>query len=227
MKARDVMGSCVISVGPDLPVQAVANTLVKNGISAVPVIDLQGKLLGIVSEGDLMRRAETGTEHRRAWWLDMLSSSQSQAADFVKSHGRKARDVMTEHVVCAATDTPLREIADIMETHGIKRVPIVHEGQVVGIVSRANLVQALASGLADQDMDTEDELLRQAVVARLRSKAWGQAMINVLARDGIVELWGVVDNETEKKAVRVAAEETPGVKAVKDNLRIYRISSGF
>lgn len=227
MKARDVMGTCVISVGPDLLVQAVANTLVKNGISAVPVVDHAGKLLGIVSEGDLVRRAETHTEHRSAWWLDMLGSARKGAADFVKSHGRKAKDVMTTAVVTAEPETSLSDIADMMERHGIKRVPIMHDGQIIGIVSRANLVQALASGQTDLDVSPSDEELREAVVAKLRGQRWGQSMINVLVQRGIVDLWGVVDSEDEKKAVRIAAEETPGVSAVNDNLRVYPIGSGF
>ena len=226
MKARDVMGLHIISVGPDLPVQAVANTLVKNGISAVPVIDHSGTLLGMVSEGDLMRRVEVGTERRRSWWLDMFQSNQIGAHDFVKSHGRTAKDVMTTSVVTASPETSLQEIAYLLERHGIKRVPIVEDGRIVGIVSRANLVQALASGQTDDDVETQDERLRQAVVARLRAQPWGGAMINVLVRGGAAELWGMVDNDEEKKAVRIAAEETPGITAVKDHLRVYPIASG-
>jgi CBS domain-containing protein len=227
MKARDIMGSCVISVFPDLPVQAVANTLVKNGISAVPVIDHAGQLLGIISEGDLMRRAEIETERRHSWWLDMFGSSRSRAADFVKAHGRKARDVMTTSVVTASPETPLQQIADLLEKRGIKRVPIVVDGQVVGIVSRANLVQALASGKASSDVASSDERLRDAIVARLQAQPWGNATLNVIVQGGVAELWGVVDNDEEKHAVRIAAGEIPGVVAVKDNVRVYPISAGF
>lgn len=226
MKARDVMTCHAISVGPDLSVQAVANTLVKNGISAVPVVGNDGKLLGIVSEGDLIRRVETDTERRRSWWIEMISSGRSLAAEFAKTHGLKAEDIMTTSVVTADPETALHEIADLMERHGIKRIPIVQDGLVIGVVSRANLVQAVASGLQVPDAETEDETLRAAVVAQLHGQPWRQGIVNVIVRDGAVDLWGVVDNIDEKNAVRIAAERTPGVRSVNDNLRIYKISSG-
>jgi CBS domain-containing protein len=228
MKARDVMVTSVISVGPDLPVQAVANTLVKNNISGVPVISHDGKLLGIVSEGDLLRRVETHTERRRSWWLDMISSNRNLAAEFVKTHGLTAKDVMTSRVVTTGPDTPLHEIADLMENHGVKRIPIVENGRVVGIVSRANLIQALASGIREVEEEEagSDESLREAVVTRLKGQPWGTALVNVIVRDAVVDLWGVADSEEEKNAIRIAAETTPGVRAVNDNLRIYRIATG-
>lgn len=226
MKARDVMVTSVISVGPDLPVQAVANTLVKNSISGVPVMSHDGKLLGIVSEGDLLRRVETHTERRRSWWLDMISSNRNLAAEFVKTHGLTAKDVMTTRVVTAAPDTPLHEIADLMENNGIKRIPIVENGRVVGIVSRANLIQALASGIREAEAAGSDESLREAVVTRLKGQPWGTALVNVIVRDAVVDLWGVADSEEEKNAIRIAAETTPGVRAVNDNLRIYHIATG-
>jgi len=227
MKARDVMTSHAISVGPDLPVQAVANSLVKNGISAVPVVGNDGKLLGIISEGDLIRRVETGTERRRSWWLEMISSGRSLAAEFAKTHGLKAEDIMTTFVITADQDMPLHEIAELMERHGVKRVPIVENEQVIGIVSRANLVQALASGTQDATTEDTDEALREAVIAQLSGQPWGQGMVNVIVHNGAVDLWGVVDSAEEKKAVRVAAERIPGVRSVNDNLRVYRISSGI
>lgn len=226
MKARDVMTPHVISVGPDLPIQAVANTLVKNGISAVPVVSLDGKLLGIVSEGDLLHRVETDTERRRSWWLEMVSSGRTLASEFVKSHGLTAGDVMTTEVVTMSPDSQLSEIADVMERQGCKRVPIVENGQIVGVVSRANLVQALATGMKAAKAGNSDEGLREAIIAHLRQQPWGQAMINVIVRDGEVGLWGVVDSEIEKKAVRIAVEGIPGVREIKDNLRVHRIGSG-
>jgi CBS domain-containing protein len=226
MQARDVMTRHAICVGPDLPVQAVANTLVKNGISAVPVVSMDGKLVGIVSEGDLMRRVETGTERRHSWWLEMISSRRNLAAEFAKSHGLKAQDVMTTHVITAHPDTPLQEVADLMERNGVKRLPIVEDGAIVGIISRANLVQALASGTHDVPVDDADENLRQAVIDQIEGKPWAEGMVNVIVRNGVVSLWGVVDSEDERKAVRVVAECTPGVRSVNDNLRVVRMSTG-
>jgi CBS domain-containing protein len=227
MKASDVMVRSVIAVGPDLNVQAIANTLLKNRISAAPVVDRDCRLVGIVSEGDLLRRAETGTERRRSWWLEALTSAQFLAAEFGKVHGQKASDVMTRDVITATPDTPLREIADLLEKHGIKRVPIVEDGLLVGIVSRANLLQALAASgeLFAPAQDKGDEALRQEVENRLKEQPWGYRPINVIVHSGVVDLWGFVDNTDEKKAVRVLAEGVPGVRAVNDNLRIDRMVS--
>jgi len=228
MKARDVMASFVIAVAPDLDVRAVANTLVGNNISAVPVVGLDGKLQGIISEGDLMRRAETGTERRRSWWLELFTSSQQLAAEFVKSHALKASDIMTRKVVTAGPDASLREIANLLETNGIKRVPIVQDGYVLGIVSRANLVQALASqGPELHAVPSDDSTLRESVVKNLSGQPWGKALVNVIVRDGVVDLWGLVQTDEERRAIRVTAESTPGVRAVNDNLRINTFVSGL
>jgi CBS domain-containing protein len=228
MKASDVMVRSVITVGPDLSVQAIARTLLDNCISAVPVVDRDCQLVGIVSEGDLIRRPEVDTERRRSWWLGALTSVQTLAEEFAKSHGRTASDVMTADVVTATPDTSLREIADLLEKHGIKRVPIVVDGRVVGLVSRANLLQALAASgeLIPPTPDEGDEALREEVVNRLTAQPWGNRPISVIVHSGVVDLWGFVDNAEEKKAVRVLAEEVPGVRAVNDNLRIDRMVSG-
>ena len=142
MKARDVMVSHVITVGPELDVKAVANTLVANGISAVPVVTIDGSIVGIISEGDLMRRIVSGAKRSR--WLETFSSAEQLMADFVRAHGRKAKDVMTRQVISISPDTSLQEIANLLEKHGIKRAPVIENGRLVGIVSRADLVRALA-----------------------------------------------------------------------------------
>ena len=229
MKAADVMVTSVIAVGPDACLQDVAHTLLTNGISAVPVIGIDCKLLGIVSEGDLMRRAEAGTGRRRPWWLAMLTGREELAAEYVKEHSRKVTDVMTRSVVTATPETSLQEIATLLEKNGIKRVPIVKDGKVVGIVSRANLLQALASTRKQIGPGApNDPEIRKSVVAQLNAQPWARpSLINVIVQDGTVELWGVVDSQTEKKAVRVAAEVTPGVRAVNDNLIIRPAESGF
>ena len=147
MKARDVMVSPVITVKPSSSVKEVAKTFLERRISAAPVVDDQGKLVGIVSEGDLMHRAEAGTERHRSWWLRALTAEETLAAEYVKAHARKVADVMTRDVITATADTPLHEIAALLEKNSIKRVPVVKNGQLVGIVSRANLVQAVASAV--------------------------------------------------------------------------------
>jgi CBS-domain-containing membrane protein len=223
MKAADVMVRRVITVGPDASVQHVASVLLKNRISAVPVVGEDGMLLGIVSEGDLMRRPEAGTERRRSWWLDLFTTNETRAAEFAKSHARRASDVMTRSVVTASSDTPLSEIADLLEKNGIKRVPVLKRRKLVGIVSRANLLQALASvrKTTTKKTATDDAAIREKVIANLDAQPWaGSSLINVIVHQGTVELWGMVDSQAAKKGVRVAAEATPGVRAVNNNLMI-------
>jgi CBS domain-containing protein len=222
MKAADVMVSAVISVRPNARVEEVASTLLANRISAVPVIDEQGALLGIVSEGDLMRRAEAGTERRRSWWLKHLTGKQVLAAEYVKSHSHQVTDVMTRSVITATPETTLGEIATLLEKNRIKRVPIVQNGKVVGIVSRANLLQALAS-MPAKDTGTaraDDSDIRDKVFSRLNGELWRPTLLNVTVHDGTVDLWGFVTSDDEKKAARVAVEGITGVKAINDHLTI-------
>jgi CBS domain-containing protein len=203
-------------------VQDVAHILLKNHISAVPVVGSDGTIVGIVSEGDLMRRAETGTLRRRPWWLAVLTGREGLAAEYVKEHSRKVADVMTRNVVTVEPDTPLAEVAAILEKNRIKRVPVVKNGKIVGIVSRANLLQALASMRKQiEGITPSDAVIRERVIEKLKAEPWARpSLINVIVQNGTVDLWGVVDSPTEKKAVRVAAEITPGVTAVNDNLII-------
>ena len=228
MKAADVMVSNVISVGSEASVQEVADLLLRNRISGVPVIGPQGELLGIVSEGDLMRRPEAGTERRYSWWLATLASSEGLASDYIKSHSRKVVDVMTRRVVTATPDTPVGDIATLLEKHSIKRVPIVVDGKVVGIVSRANLLQALASFKNVPPGTTDDASIRAELVSKLANEPWTKpSLMNLIVHDGTVDLWGIVDSQTEKKAVRVLVESTQGVRAVNDNLIVPSAMSGW
>jgi CBS domain-containing protein len=217
------MTTNVVTVGPEASVRDVAGILLAHHISAVPVVAHSGELLGIVSEGDLMRRAEAETKTRRQWWLELLASNAISAADFVRLHSNKITDVMTPKVVTAAPDTSLAEVAALLERHGIKRVPIVKDGNVVGIVSRANLVQAWASVRPNIGAATtlSDSAIRDSVMARLKTQSWaGPWPLNVIVHDATVELWGLVDSEEEKKGVRLVAERTEGVRAVNDHLRV-------
>ena len=229
MKASDVMVTAVIAVKPNNNVQDVAELLLINRISAVPVADDAGKLVGMVSEGDLLRRIEAGTGHERSWWLQLLMGREILAAEFLKEHSRKVADVMTRDVISAEPDTPVADIATLLERHRIKRVPIVRNGKVVGIVSRANLIQALATfrkkaPLPQPIADTE---LREKVVSRLKSEPWVRpSLINVTVTDGTVDLWGIVDFSVEKQALRAAVEITPGVKAVNDKVIVRPAASG-
>lgn len=219
MKARDLMVSPVVTVQQSATVGETAKTLVERGISAVPVVNPQGKMVGIVSESDLLHRVEAGTERRRPRWLQAIAADESLAADYVKAHGRKVTDVMTRDVVTATPDTPLHEIAMSMERHAIKRIPILANGELVGIVSRANLVQAVASARADLEVPVSDKAIRDRLLAELNAQQWAHTgLLNVTVTNGIVDLWGFTSSDVERSAVRVAAERAPGVTAVNDHL---------
>lgn len=230
MKAADVMVSTVITVSPQSTLQNVVKTLVEHRIGAVPVVASDGKLVGMISDGDLMRATETDLEQRRSRSLARVVGVQPRADESVKSHGRSATDVMTRDVIVAAPDTPLQHIATLLEKNGIKRVPIVSNGKLIGIVSRANLVQALASARKQIKVAaaTSDRMIREEVLSRLRTEPWARtSRFNVIVHDGTVELWGPVRSEAEKQAVHLAAALTSGVRAVNDNLIVECIASSL
>lgn len=220
MNAKDIMTSPVITVGPDTAVRHIAALLLKHRISAVPVVS-NGKLVGIVSEADLLHRHEIGTEtagRGGSWWLRLLSGDSSVSA-YVKSHATRARDVMTADVVTVKPDTPVADIASLLERRRVKRVPVVQSHRVVGIVSRSNLVQALAAkGRPISAGDTGDGAIRSRLTAELERHSWWRTtMSNVIVTDGIVHYFGTVDREEERRAARVAAENIPGVRRVEDH----------
>jgi CBS domain-containing protein len=225
MQARDIMTAKVITITEDASVSDVANLLLEHRISALPVIDAAGKLLGIVSEGDLMHRAEAGTGRRRSWWLSLFTDANASAAQFVKEHSRQVADIMTRNVVTANPDTPIAEIAELLESKRIKRVPIVADGKLVGIVSRANLIRALTSSPKPAEgLKATDNDIRHNIMARLKSEPWSPAWLNVRVEDGVVELWGATTSQAQKKAAHVAAELTPGVVRVEDNIVVQKVS---
>ncbi len=229
MRASDVMVTDVITVTPASDVAQVAALLLTNHISAAPVVDADGRLVGMISEGDLIRRSESGTAHERPWWLRMLMNRELLAAEFVREHSRRVGDLMTRDVVSAAPDTPVADIAALLERHRIKRVPIVKDGRLAGIVSRANLIQALATSrrTAQEPHPAADAELRERVMAQLKSEPWMRsALVNVTVSGGTVDLWGIVDSPGEKQALRVAVEIVPGVKGVNDNLVVRRAAAG-
>jgi len=221
MRAMDVMTSEVITVGQNTSVQTVAKLLAERGISAVPVVDRENRVIGMVSEGDLLHRAETGTERRRSWWLDMMASTNKIAGDYVKSHSGKVRDIMTRDLISVTETTPVADIAVLLETNRIKRVPVVRDGKLVGIVSRANLVRALAMTIRQASGTEADDLsIRDKLLAELKAQRWAEVSpANVTVKDGIVHLWSSYLSEQEKRALVVAAENTPGVRRVEDHMR--------
>jgi CBS domain-containing protein len=221
MKAIDIMTSPVISVTPDTPVAQIAALLFKNRISAVPVLD-EGRLVGLVSEGDLLHRREIGTERDSrpgSWWLRLFSEDHS-ASDYVKSHARQARDIMTRDVVSIAPDTRVAEIAALLDTRNIKRVPVLRGAEVVGIVSRANLVQALAAipHPAKRVVPSNDDAIRGRLLMELEQQSWWRRnSSSVTVSEGVVHYWGTIDIEDERDAARVAAQNISGVRRVDDH----------
>ena len=229
MRASDVMTTSVISVTPDMTIRQVAKLFSDNGISGAPVLDTDGRIAGLISEVELLRRSEIGTdEHKRASWLDFWSASH-EARDYVKTHAAKVSDVMTTDVVTVRPDTPLGEVAGILEARHIKRVPVTEAGRVIGIVSRANLVQALAS-LPDEpvsDARLSDAEIRTVLMGELAGRKWGFAGRNMVVTDGVVHLWGVFQSAEAVDAVRVAAQNIPGVKHVEDHTEPYQMIPGI
>jgi CBS domain-containing protein len=218
MLARDVMTTPVLAVSPDTDVQAVAELLLECRISAVPVVDDDGRVQGIVSEGDLINREDAGTRHRRSWWLEMLQGEEAQAREFLRARGRRAEDVMTREVVAAEEDTSLPDIAALLEKHHVKRVPVLREGKLVGIVSRANLLQGFALSAPAWPALEDDRGVRDALHDALEEAGLPMHQVNVTVTGGRARLWGWIDSETQRQAARAAVESTPGVQAVEDNL---------
>lgn len=218
MLAKDVMTTPALAVTPDTDVQAVAELLLECRISAVPVVDEDGRVCGIVSEGDLINRADAGTRHRRSWWLEMLRGSEEQARDFLRSRGRRVKDVMTRDVVAAAEDTPLADIAALLEKHRIKRVPVLRDGKIVGIVSRADLLQGFALSEPAWPTLHDDRRVRDELDAALREAGLPMHQVTVTVSRGAVRLRGWVDAEVQRQAARAAVEATPGVVSVEDDL---------
>jgi CBS-domain-containing membrane protein len=226
MRAADVMTADVVAVGPETSVEEIVCLLLQHRISAVPVIDAAGRLLGMVSEGDLMLRAEPAPAGRRPWWLAMLSDSAVLARDHVKPRGDRAGDVMTRGVVTVGEDAPIEEVARLLERREIKRVPVMREGRVVGIVSRADLLRALASRTpaAEVRARPDGRLIRERVLAAMRAQPWwsGAGHASVLVEDGVVHLWGAAPSPAERTSMRVIAGTVPGVRAVEDHLADWR-----
>ncbi|WP_404416200.1 CBS domain-containing protein [Vreelandella aquamarina] len=219
MQAVDIMTKDVISVGPEEDVSAIAQLLLNHHISAVPVIDESHQVVGIVSEGDLMRRIRKEDGKESSWWLSLFAGHKDPA-DYVKTHGRKADEVMTVNPMTIEEDAPLHKIARLLEKHRIKRVPVVKEGKLVGIVSRANLLQGLATEAAASDGALKDDrAIRDAILDEIEDNTGVRsAAISVTVSNGVAELWGLIDSSDQRKAIEVAAENTPGVTRVENNL---------
>ena len=218
MRAIDVMTSHVVTATPQMTVQDVAKLMINNRISGIPIVDGDRQLVGIVTEGDLLRRAETGTERQRSRWSEWFSSNSRLVAEYIKSHSGRLADGMTRDVVGVSELATLGEIADLMETRRVKRVPVLHDRKLVGIVSRADLLRVLVSSGANSPDDDRDGAIRSRLLADLRKQRWVNCNeSDIVVSDGVVHFWGVVGSEEERTALRVAAENIPGVRGVEDH----------
>lgn len=220
MLAKDVMTTSVVTVGPDTEVREIARLLIENRISAVPVIDDTGHIAGIVSEGDLLYRPESGTERRRSWWRGPFADSQEQALDFVKTHGFQAKDVMTREVYSVPESASLHTIATLLERHRIKRVPVTCDGKLIGIVARTDLLRRLVTRSEVMPATTDERMVTAALLRAIKLTGAG-SFVNAAVQEGVARLSGMVASEIERKALHIAAESTLGVTQIVDELGIF------
>jgi CBS domain-containing protein len=222
MKAQDIMTREVATVRPETSVREIAALMMEKNISGVPVVGDNGGLVGIVSEGDLLHRAEVGTERKHKWWFRFFADSNAAARDYTKAHGLTAHDVMSRYVITVRDDADLRDVADILDSHHIKRVPVVQDGRLVGIISRRDLVRALTQVEAlSPPAKVDNAALHNVLRERFKSQSWlNDAYIYTAVNDGVVELWGLVVSDDQHRALRTLVEETPGVGRVEDRLTV-------
>jgi CBS domain-containing protein len=229
MKVRDIMSTRVVSIAPDANVLEAVRLMLQKHISGLPVIDRSGALVGVVTEGDFLRRSETGTERKRPRWLEFLMGPRRLADEYVHTHARKVEEVMTREPITITEDAALDEVVRIMERRRIKRLPVMRGTEVIGIVSRANLLHALASlsAIASPPANT-DAAIRQQLLAEFDKQTWAPvALIDVVVRDGAVELWGTITEESQGEALKVCAENIRGVKSVVSHLTWIEPMSGM
>jgi CBS domain-containing protein len=229
MRVCDIMSTRVISVAPDANVLEAIRLMLQNHISGLPVIDRSGALVGVVTEGDFLRRTETGTERKRPRWLEFLMGPRRLADEYVHTHARRIEEVMTRTPVTITEDAALDEAVRVMERRRIKRLPVMRGGQVVGIVSRANLLHALASlGPAASPPAKTDVAIREQLLTEFDRQTWAPvALIDVVVKNGVVELWGTITEDAQRQALKVCAENIPGVKSVVSHLTWIEPMSGM
>ena len=229
MLASEIMTINVVTVSPDAGIAELVSLLIACRISGVPVVS-DGSVVGMVSEGDLLRRTELGTEHTRSHWLELTIPSDRLALEYVREHSRKVADVMTRDVVSVQHDNDVAEVAELLERRRIKRVPVLRNGALVGIISRANLVQALALRLhGHSDRQVQSDLdVRSTIAVELARHRWGgfPSDVNVIVRDGVVHLFGSLHSEAEHRALLVAVETTPGVLETQDHMMFPPLRHG-
>jgi CBS domain-containing protein len=228
MRAHQIMTHQVITVSPETSTLDAANIMLRHHISGLPVLDSSGALIGIVSEGDFLRRTEIGTQRKRAGWLRFFTSPGRLADDFVAERGRSVADVMTTEPITASEETELGELVSLMERKGIKRLPVLRQGKLVGIVTRSNLLQAVASMAKEiPDPTADDDHIRARLLRTYDATDWQPIGLQVIVRNGVVYLHGLIGDDRARRAAVVAAENTDGVKAVHDHICLVDSWSGY
>lgn len=218
MKAQDVMSREVVTVTPDDTVVQAARLMLQRKFSGLPVVDADGSLVGMVTEGDLLRRTETGTVRQRPRWLELIAGPGRLAAEYTRSAGKFVKEVMTHEVVAVNEQTELADIVDLMERSHIKRVPVTKGDRLVGIITRQNLVRALVRTNRAKGQVTDDDTIRDRVVAALKEQPWAPLMFNVIVTNGNVKLLGTILDGRQRGALRALVENVPGVKHIEDEL---------
>ena len=219
MRAYQIMNPRVTTVHVDTPIAEAADLMLRKRISGLPVVDAAGKLVGIVSEGDFLRRSEIGTRHRRSNWLEFFVGPGKLASEFVREEGRMVRDVMSADPVTITEEATVEEIVRLMEQKGIKRLPVMRGDALIGIVTRANLLQAVANLARNAKGPTvDDDAVRNAILSNLGKQPWCPMGLNVVVRNGIADLSGIITDDRQREAAIVAARNIAGVKAVHDHL---------
>jgi CBS domain-containing protein len=213
------MTTNVVTVSPETDIAEAVRLMLERQISGVPVIEDSGRLAGILTEGDLMRRAELVTG-RQSWWINPTSSPEQEAKAYVKAHGLKVKDVMTKEVVTINEQEPLDRIAMVFEERGIKRTPVMRSGKVVGIVSRANLLRSLATKRISDSAPSDSQIRSAILTTAMADAAIRVVLVDVTVEDGVVHLWGNTASEAEREAIRVVAENTKGVREVQNHIRV-------
>ena len=228
MKVAEVMSREVIAVGSDMPLGQGARLMVERKVSGVPVVDESSHVLGILTEGDLLRRVETGTEGKPPGWIAALFAPGRLAQHYIETHARRVGEVMTVDVTCVGDDTPLEDVVTLMQRRRIKRLPVVRDGRLVGIVSRADLVRVLADALGAPAVTSDDAALRTAVLEEVARQPWAhRRAVTVAVENGIVLLDGCVFDMRERDAMRVLAESMPGVRGVVNRLVCVEVTTGM
>jgi CBS domain-containing protein len=219
MRAHQMMSRQVITIGVDATIVDAIKTMLKHGVSVLPVVDQAGKLVGVLSKSDFLRRAEIGTERKRGRLLTFLAGPDRVAYDFKREHGRKVGEIMTPNPVTITEDTPVEEIGRIMESRHVRRLPVMNGDKIVGIVTHSDFLPVIARLVLNaQSFAQDDEKIRSAVVAAIASAPWAPCGLNVSVSDGTVTLKGFSMSENARQAAVVAAEDVPGVRRVENRL---------